>query len=375
VVDPNARIPNCTCHDFETTGCKCKHMYAVEYAIQHSIEGGEAANAGRVTYRQNWSAYNAAQVVEKERVAGLLHGLCSAIDNPVHTNGRPSLPLSDKVFCAVMKVFLGTSGRRSMVDMQDFVESGYIDKAPHFNRILGVLDDPLVTPILKAMIEESARPLRTIEEDFAGDSSGFSTSIYERWFDQKYGREMSKAQWVKLHIMIGTATNVVTAVEVTGRRSADSPHLPALLKTTTKRFKVKTVAADRGYISHSNLEAIACAGAFPLIPFKSHHNPAGAYWRGDRRNSPGSRELWRRSFEFFNHHREEFLKHYHKRSNVETTFHMIKAKFGSRVRAKTHTAQVNEVLAKVLCHNLCCLVSAFFELGIDAKFWNIESVA
>jgi hypothetical protein len=60
---------------------------------------------------------------------------------------------------------------------------------------------------------------------------------------------------------------------------------------------------------------------------------------------------------------------------VETTFHMIKAKFGARVRAKTHTAQVNEVLAKVLCHNLCCLVSAFFELGIDAKFWNIESVA
>lgn len=54
---------------------------------------------------------------------------------------------------------------------------------------------------------------------------------------------------------------------------------------------------------------------------------------------------------------------------------MIKSKFGSRVRAKTPTAQVNEVLAKVLCHNLCCLVSVFFELGIDAKFWNIESVA
>jgi hypothetical protein len=36
---------------------------------------------------------------------------------------------------------------------------------------------------------------------------------------------------------------------------------------------------------------------------------------------------------------------------------------------------IAEVLTKVLCHNLCCLVSAFFELGIDAKFWNIESVA
>jgi transposase len=274
-----------------------------------------------------------------------------------------------------MKVFLGTSGRRSMVDMQDFVETGYIDKAPHFNRILGVLDDPMVTPILKAMIEESARPLRAIEEDFAADSSGFSTCIYERWFDQKYGKQMSKSQWVKAHIMIGTTTNVVTSVEVTNRRSADSPHLPALLNRTAKRFKVKTVAADRGYISHSNLDAIDAAGAFPLIPFKSHHNPGGAYWGKKGRVSPESRARWKSMFDFFTYHREEFLKHYHKRSNVETTFHMIKAKFGSRVRAKTEVAQVNEVLAKVLCHNLCCLVSAFFELGIDAKFWQIESVA
>jgi transposase len=379
VVEPNGQLPNCTCPDYETRRIKCKHLYAVEYTIRHSVnEQGEATfeQTMRVTYRQNWAAYNAAQTVEKERVAALLNGLCSAIDNPVHANGRPRLPLSDAIFCAVMKVYGGTSARRAMVDMQEYAENGYIDKAPHFNSILGVLENPEVTPILKALIEESARPLRTLEEDFAADSSGFSTSIYERWFDQKYGREVSKSQWVKAHIMVGTATNVVTSVEVTNRRSNDSPHLPALLKATTKRFNVKTVAADRGYISHSNLDAIVCAGAFPLIPFKSHHNPGGGYWKkSGGRVSQGSRELWRRMWEFFTYHREEFLAHYHQRSNVETTFHMIKSKFGTRVRAKTPTAQVNEVLCKVLCHNLCCLVSAFFELGIDAKFWHIESVA
>jgi transposase len=67
--------------------------------------------------------------------------------------------------------------------------------------------------------------------------------------------------------------------------------------------------------------------------------------------------------------REEFLAHYHKRSNVETTLSMIKAKFGSRIRSKTPVAQVNEILCKVLCHNLCCLVSAFYELGIES-LWN-----
>lgn len=379
IVEPGTQQPNCTCPDFESRGIKCKHLYAVEYTIRHSVnDKGEATfeQTMRVTYRQNWAAYNAAQTVEKERVATLLHDLCSAIDNPVHTNGRPRLPLSDAIFCGVMKVYGGASGRRSMVDMQEYANNGYIDKAPHFNSILGILENPDATLILKALIEESARPLRAIESDFAVDSSGFSTSIYERWFNHKYGREMTKSGWVKTHLMCGVTTNVVTSVEVTNWRSADSPHLPALLDATTKRFGVKTVAADRGYISHSNLDAIVAAGAYPLIPFKSHHNPHGAYQTHDgRKKSHESRALWHRMFNFFTYHREEFLAHYHQRSNVETTFHMIKSKFGTRVRAKTPTAQVNEVLAKVLCHNLCCLVSATFELGIDAKFWHIESVA
>ena len=32
-------------------------------------------------------------------------------------------------------------------------------------------------------------------------------------------------------------------------------------------------------------------------------------------------------------------------------------------------AMKNEVLAKLLCHNICCLISAIYELGIDPVFW------
>ena len=59
-------------------------------------------------------------------------------------------------------------------------------------------------------------------------------------------------------------------------------------------------------------------------------------------------------FHYFKFNRDEFLNHYHKRSNVESTFSMIKAKFGDFVRRKTDVAMTNEVLCKVLCHNLCC---------------------
>ena len=60
------------------------------------------------------------------------------------------------------------------------------------------------------------------------------------------------------------------------------------------------------------------------------------------------------------------MTHYHKRSNVETTFSMIKAKFGERLRSKTEIAQINEALCKVLAHNLCCLIQSIYELGIEA---------
>ena len=39
-------------------------------------------------------------------------------------------------------------------------------------------------------------------------------------------------------------------------------------------------------------------------------------------------------------------------------FSMVKAKFGDALRSKTDTAMVNECLAKLLCHNLVCLVQS-----------------
>ena len=75
-------------------------------------------------------------------------------------------------------------------------------------------------------------------------------------------------------------------------------------------------------------------------------------------------------FHYYNYNRDEFLAHYHKRSNVETTFSMIKAKFGDHLMSKTDAAMVNEALAKVVCHNLCCLVQSAYELKVAATFWG-----
>jgi transposase len=73
-------------------------------------------------------------------------------------------------------------------------------------------------------------------------------------------------------------------------------------------------------------------------------------------------------FHFFIWKHEEYLACYHKRSNFETTFSMMKRKFGDSLRSKTDTAMVNEALCKILCHNLVVLIHEIHELGIQPMF-------
>ena len=72
--------------------------------------------------------------------------------------------------------------------------------------------------------------------------------------------------------------------------------------------------------------------------------------------------------QFYLYNQEEFNRHYHKRSNVESTFSMIKARFGARLRSKTERAQINEALLKVLAHNICVVIQSIHELGIEVEF-------
>ena len=78
--------------------------------------------------------------------------------------------------------------------------------------------------------------------------------------------------------------------------------------------------------------------------------------------------MWRKIYHYFMFANWEFMEHYHQRSNAETTIHMIKSKFGDSVRSKDWTAQVNEVLCKVICHNICCVIQEMHELGVNPDF-------
>ncbi len=172
--------PTCSCPDFEIRKGKCKHIWAVEYVRRREVAPDgttTTTEALRVTYTQDWPAYNAAQTREKEHVEKLLRALCFGIEQPPQTKGRPRLPLRDVVFSAVMKVYSTVSGRRASTDIRECAEKGLLQKAPHYNTIFNYLENAALTPLLKALVGESAAPLQCLEKDFAVDSSGFSTLL------------------------------------------------------------------------------------------------------------------------------------------------------------------------------------------------------
>jgi len=364
------KFATCECLDFTTRGVRCKHIFAATFVSRRNNPDGSVTVTQAVamaevetTYPQEWAAYNQAQTNEKDKFLSLLSDLCNGLPLGPKTkkNGRPSLPLSDMIFSATFKVYSTVSARRFMSDLREAQSKGFISRTPHYNSIFNYLENYELTPVLKTLITQSSLPLQSVETDFAADSSGFMTSRFTRWFDHKYGVEKTKADWVKCHLMCGVKTTIVTAVEIHGQHAADTKMLPALTEATAMNFTMREVSADKGYASKANYESVARFGASPFISFPDNHKGQGG-------------GKWAEMYHYFNFRKQEFLQHYHKRSNVESTFSMMKRKFGDSIRSKTDVAMVNEVLCKVLCHNLVVLIHEMYELGIDPVFWRKEPI-
>ena len=228
--------------------------------------------AMRVTYSQNWSAYNAAQTGEKEQFCQLLRDLVASVPQPEQKGGRPSLPISDKLFAAAFKVYSTVSGRRFMTDLRTAHAVGHIAAVPHYNSVFNVIEDSAVTPILQDLIVRSSLPLQAVETTFAVDSTGFGTSIYYNHFTQKHGGgTWTFRDYVKVHCCLGVKTQIITSAEVSDRDAHESPMLPGLVKTTAEHFTVNQVCADKGYSARTNLRAVTMLNATPFVPFKETH--------------------------------------------------------------------------------------------------------
>jgi transposase len=297
----------------------------------------------RITYTQDWSAYNKAQTSEISLFDKLLGDLVKIISEQSQRMGRPRLGLQEGIYCAIEKVYSQLSSRRACSLYNKVKERGDIGKSPRYNVINILLNREDITPILHELLSVSAMPLRSVETTFATDSSGFSTSQFGQYAVEKYGGETRKHRWVKAHILVGTKTNVIASARITKEQGGDCIQFaPMVMEAHGNGFDIKEITADMGYSSRANYNLAENIGATAYIPFRS--NATG--------KSRGS-YVWKKMYHFFQFNREEFMEHYHKRSNAESAFKMVKMKFGDKLKNKNFTAQKNELLCKLIAHNIC----------------------
>ena len=307
----------------------------------------------------NWNLYNQIQTNEKTTILELLNELLNLLDIPKPNKiGRPTKNIKDIIYSLLLKIYCRLSSRRLISELQLAKELGYIKEIPSFNTILNYLSDNRITLILQQLIELSSKPLINIEKNFSVDSTGFSTFRYASWYDHKYNKNSIRKIFLKAHTMIGNLTNIITSITITDQNGSDCIQFSDLVKKTAINFKINDVCADKAYNGRDCYDVVARLGGTPYIDFKSNSTES----------SKGTQNyIWNKMYNLSKKNPQEFYTHYHMRSNVECTYNMIKQKFGTELMGKTYESNANEILCKAVCHNLCCLISAYLELNLDSN--------
>jgi transposase len=353
-------VYSCNCEDFKNSANVCKHIHAV-WALEENVKIPsvqvldkqiKALKKSEKKYSKSWSVYNKVQRGETKAFLEVLKEACDWIDEPTQDIGRPRVPLSDVIFAATYKVYTTISGRRFESQGERAHEDGYIDHLPHYNTVSKYLRDPNLTPLLTYLIEKTSEPFSAVETGFAIDSTGFGTKVTDTWHDKKYGVVKKKKMWAKLHANVGVKTRTFAAVKVTDTYANDSSCLRELVGRTASRFTINEQYGDGAYSSRENCSIVAEHGGKPFfLPSKRA-----------RRIAKGV-QIWSTMYDIFHENKEEFYKHYNNRNNVECAFNMIKSKMSGKLRSKVFESQANELLCKVLCHNIIVLISELYNLG------------
>ena len=351
----------CTCPDFIERGIKCKHIFAVEITLTKTVDNqGNTTITKRITYKQDWVNYTKAQNEEGRLFKELLKDLVENVQDPVYTFGRPKISLKTALFCSIDKVYSMQSSRRAYSRYKDAEDKAQIEKAPNYNAINKILNNPSITPILNNLLHITAMPLKSVESRFATDATGFRTTQFNEYCKNKH-KTGQEHKWIKCHATTGTNTNIITSARITDGNGSDCiQFIPLMQDTLDLGFGVEEASADKAYSSRDNVGFISENGGVAYIPYRS--NATG--------KPRGKSRMWRDMFLYFQLHQEEFLEHYHNRSNIETTFMAIKFKFGDCLKNKTFTSQTNEILCKLIAYNITVLISAMFELKIDPNLHN-----
>lgn len=271
--------------------------------------------------------------------------------------GRPPRDLFDVLVSLAMQHYFSWSARRSKGLIEILCAFARIPiEVPSSRSLIRWRSDPRIKLCLDELLGITAEPLRSFDSDFSTDASGASTRRFSSWFSLRVGKRIEKREHINAHVTIGVRSHIAAAVDVDARLGKDSVYMRRHVQEIKERFlRINDWCGDSKYLSRANCEAVAHAGGTPWFRLK----------KNTKEKSEGVL-AWKRMVRALRTD-PEAQRHYHKRSNSESTFAAKKQKFGNFVRSKIPQAQENEEYLKWCAYNFSVLSRARHEFRVNTK--------
>ncbi|MBT5022293.1 transposase [Candidatus Woesearchaeota archaeon] len=314
----------------------------------------------KIKYPRNWKKYFEARQNHWNDSIKLIHELIKMLNIKTYGSrrGRPPIPIKDKIFLCIQKVLRGVTydSHAQLIELAYY--KNYTTTIPRPHSVADFMNEIQLTPILERLVTMSALPVAHFEKSFSIDSTGISTFDKSQWIKIRLDYKKHR-DYKKLHAISGNRTNIIVAARVTHGTQADSPMLTPLLDIAKEKFNIKWFCADKAYSSRANTQAVTEAGAVPfLMPKKNFKTRSKGF------------PAWNKMIRMFRKQESYFRQFYHKRSNVETSFAMIKRRISNSVSSKNSVAQINEALCLVIAHNILVLINSMYCDQLEIKFKN-----
>jgi hypothetical protein len=297
---------------------------------------------------------------------------------------RHDFTLPQLFACLVLREFYGLGYRRTerlLGDSPQWLADIGLSVAPDHNTLWRAFGVILATRRVNRMLDllaasfSRAKLLRLGHKPLALDSTCFEqrhrSAHYDRRCRQMISRDGSRnagkppekpGKWgasvnasrrrrvsalPKLSVAVAAACHLILAATVRTGNGSDAPDFDELLYRSWKRApRVKVVVADAGYDSERNHRiARQDMGVRSVIPPGIGRPPAAGQLPGGR---------WRRHMAK-RFARKADAKQYGQRAQSETVHSMVKRNQGSALRSRTPERRKQEMLLRVLTHNIMLL--------------------
>lgn len=307
----------------------------------------------------DWSAYNLAKIKE---VDFFLIFVKEAVDmvkldeDKVKKKGRPSKDACDLAKVILTQIYFQTGERQASGLASLFKEKLLISDVPSPRTIGRAYKRAQVRYILEKVFEMTSAPIQEKESSFSADGTGLPLSIKQNYENDREDRDKHKG-YDKMAVMISNKFHIATAIVSRKGTAHDSPLFEQLINDTAKRFHdMGDIQLDAGFLSRENCDLIADVGATPHIFPK----------KGILLKKKGS-AAWRNMLTELIKDPQEWMGRYHERSNSECYFSSHKRRFTKPLLKKENELRHVEALARVTVLNICMLILAYFEHGVEVK--------